>query len=137
MVSHYLPKKVDKQYTDAQTFGFSSSQNPHTNFANTVHDSVIYTIYLETIKQNRVCIELVGNGTWIQWVSMNSCAVETLAERAELQRDRGACTLHVVLVWIAGLQVLEETPQQQIKCIMILVVGAVKTAVSCVKGFIH
>lgn len=29
---------------------------------------------------------------------MNSCAVETLAERAELQRGREACTLQVVLV---------------------------------------
>lgn len=33
-------RKWNKQYTDAQTFGFSPSQNPHTNFGNIVHNSV-------------------------------------------------------------------------------------------------
>lgn len=67
---------------------------------------------------------------------MNSCAVETWL-REESCREVEGLAPPVVLVWIAGLQFLEEIPQQQIKCIMMLVIGAVKAAVSCVKGFIR
>lgn len=61
MVSHWLPKRINKQCMNTQTFiFFLSSVNPYTNFKNPIHHSFICTIYLETIKENQWGIELAG-----------------------------------------------------------------------------
>lgn len=61
---------------NTQTFGFSSSLNPNTKFKNPVHHSFIYTIYLETIKENQWGIELAG--TWIQRLALKSLSAAAL-----------------------------------------------------------
>lgn len=77
MLSHWLPKRLYKQYIYSQTF-FKSSLHLYINFKSPIYCSFIYTIYLETVKESHWALELVESGIWIPCLALTSRAVAVL-----------------------------------------------------------